>query len=784
MNQFNIQQQPQSDFSRLLNLIFRNIWIFIVFGALAIAVAFLYNSIAPKSYKVTSSVLINRDVRTPIGGLGGLSGLFGGSNNIQNELFVIKSSPIIERAVRNLNLEVSYFKTRFGQQQELYNKSPFQVIIFKDHPQVIGAEYKLHFQADGSFELSAKSERATLYDYETETRLGYKDNWEFKTKAKPGDVIETDDLKFVVELNKGYNLFENNNTKFVCKFSTIDVLRNAYEKQIQFSMVHALGTVIELSLVSGSAQKAKDILNEVVNVYMQQNLEKKNHIANMTIAYIESQLEEVSQSLNIAGDSLQRFRAENQLVDITRQGTDLSIKLSELQSRLAELVTQKRYYEHVTQYLTGRTGEEQIIAPASMGVQDPLLNKLIEELSTAQSQRSNLINNNQQRNPMVERLGVQIDNLKRSVAENISSALQNNEISSNEVKKQIYLLERDISKLPKTQMKLGDFERKYQLNDAIYNFLLEKHADAKITKASNLPDFSVVEPAEMVGLTPVSPNKTYNFVLAILLAIALPFGFILLKQALKDKIETVEDLQKVTNAPLLGKILHFRTKRVANVFHKAPRSKTAESFRAMRTNLNFHMNGEPQKTILVTSSLSGEGKTFCALNMAAAYAAMNKKTLLVDFDLRTPNTIMPNIPNGEGLSNYLSGKVDLNDLIKQTEIDNLSIITSGPIPPNPNELMESEKLSALFKHLKKTYDYIILDSAPLGQVTDAYPLTAFSTVNLLTTRYNTTSKKLLKVVLENLKQKGIQNVALILNDNKLGKEQVGYGYGYDGKKQF
>ncbi|MGM0408796.1 MAG: polysaccharide biosynthesis tyrosine autokinase, partial [Bacteroidota bacterium] len=448
----------------------------------------------------------------------------------------------------------------------------------------------------------------------------------------------------------------------------------------------------------------------------------------------------------------------------------------DLQNQLAELMTQKRYYDYIKEYNSDNSDDTQIVPPSAMGVQDPQLNNLIEELSVAQAKKDNLIQNNQERNPIVKRLDIQIKNLENTVSENIASAARRNEISINEMQNRIERIESEMSELPETQMQMGGIERNHNLNNSIYNYLLEKQAEAKITRASNLSDNVIIEPAHLAELKPVSPKKMQNYIIALLLGFAFPFSILLIKNALKPTISTQEDIENITNATVLGKVFHFSNRKEKNVFVSSPNDKTAETFRTLRTNLNFAMNGSSHKTILVTSCLSGEGKSFNALNIAASYAQMGKKTILLNFDLRNPQSIIKKIDNTTGLSLFLNEEVTLNEIIQKTEFKNLDVIHSGPVPPNPLDLMEKEMMTNLFDFLKKNYEYIIIDTPPLAQVSDALTLIRYSNLNLIVTRYNVTKKKLLRLVLSELKNKNINNVYIVLNDNKLVSEQMGYGY--------
>ena len=311
-----------------------------------------------------------------------------------------------------------------------------------------------------------------------------------------------------------------------------------------------------------------------MQVYSQRNLDRKNHIAKITIDYIEKQLSEISDSLSMTEDNLQRFRSSNQLLNVSQQAEGISVQYMNLGNQRAELVAKKRYYDYVADYLAKNNEFDQMIVPGSMGINDPILTNLMSGLLAAQAQRSNLIANNQERNPVIKKLDIQIENTKKAISENISSVRQTNEISLDEMNKRISKIEAQISTIPKTERQLGGIERKFRLNDAIYNYLLEKRAEAKITKASNLPDDDILEDASVSGS--VSPNPLKNYLIALVFGIGLPFGFILLKKALNSKIESQDVIEKITDYPVLGKILH-NYKKTDNVVFEFPLSTIAES---------------------------------------------------------------------------------------------------------------------------------------------------------------------------------------------------------------
>ena len=782
----NINIQEDNDFKKIVELILRNYKIFIVSIAIALVLAYVKIRISIPIYKISSSVLIREDTKLS-GGKDNSdfinSGLFRMNQNFQNELWVLKSSPVIEQTVRNLDLTISYYHKNGFQYLDAYKRAPFRIVFAQNHVQPINVRFNISFVNKRNFQIKVKSGFAAFYNFEKGWVEYQKDAWSFEKFGTIGELIETPDLSFSVESDTTRNFFDEKESRYAFIFSDIPALVTRYKNGFQFNSIDKLATVVEITLNNESVQKGIDLVNELMYVSSKMNLDRKNHLASITIDYIEKQLNDISDSLTMTENNLQHFRSSNQLLDITEQANNLSTQYTDLQNQLAQLISRKRYYDYVSDYLLKNDNFSNMIVPATIGVSDQLLNNLMSELIAAQAQRSNLIKNNQERNPLVQKLGIQIENIKKTISENIFAVGKTTSISIDEMNKRIKKVQDDISRIPATQRQLGNIERKYRLNDAIYNYMLEKRAEAKITKASNLPDDIIIEPAKMVGYGPISPNNRIIYLIAIFLGGAVPFGYLLMRSILNNKVETQDDIEQLTTVPVLGKILHNRHK-TNNVMLEFPKSNISESFRALRTNLDFYVRGEQKKVIMVTSSMEGEGKSFISLNIAMSYAQLGRRTILLDFDLRKTRVYFNEpVETKEGLSTYLINRTELKDIIIKSPHENLDYILSGPLPPNPSELMSADKIEKLIAQLKVVYDCIVLDTTPLAQVTDAYLLINQAEVKVMVARYNYSLKKVFSLVLKDLKQKNIHHVCIVLNDNRFNVDQYGYGYGYIDKAE-
>ena len=772
----NINLQEENTFKKTIDLILINYKFFVVGVGIALVIAFLENRYATPTYKITSSILIQESkeqsrVEDVVN-----QKLFGKDQILQNELKIMQSYPVIEQTVKNLDLCVNYFTKGQFKIVDAYKSVPFKILYQQNHIQPINTLFEINLQSDGNIEVKAESKKVTLYNFAKERKVKSKENWKFDQKSKVGKLIENGELSFIVEFDSTKMSMLKDQSTYYFSFMDNEHLTIGLKKQIQYDIVDKLATVIEISMFSSSPQKGIDILSGVMNVYAQQNLAKKNHNSEITIDFIEKQLGEISDSLSQSEKKLQTFLSNKQIMNINDQAMGVSTQYRDLKNQRAELTTKKKYYEYVEGQLTNEEGLTNLLLPSSMGITDQTLNNLMAELISTNSKRAALYENKQEKSPLIKQYTIQIDNLKKTISENITYVRRTTDIALDELNKRINKAEAEISNLPETQRQLGGIERKYHYNETMNNYLKEKLSEAKIAKASNLPDVEIVEPAVAIG--PVSPNPTTNYIFALLFGLAIPYGFLWVRSNINNKIVSQEDIEQLTELPVLGKIPHNKHK-TNNVMFEHAKSSISEAYRILRTNLEYYVRGGHKKVIMVSSSIEGEGKSFNSLNIAMSYAQFDRKTVLVDFDMRKYTNYFNR--EGEslvGLSSYLINKANLEDIVIKSPHEYLDYIPSGPIPPNPVELIGLELTEKLINHLKNHYDYIILDTPPLAQVTDAYLLIDYADVKILILRYNYTLKKIFSFIMKDIKQKGIKNFCIVLNDNKIFGEQYGYEYGY------
>jgi tyrosine-protein kinase Etk/Wzc len=779
-----LQQQEEHELRKISNLFIRNYKFFIICLVLSMILAYLAIRFIIPIYEVSCSILIKEDSKQSSGNMTDYlnSNIFGKNLNFQNELLVLKSAPVIEQTIKNLNLTVSYNQKREFQWVDAYQEAPFRVLYSTNHVQPIGVRFVVKFEDNGGFIIKAESDKAAFYDYSKDEVVSEKKDWSFVKKDKFNNLIISNDLSFIIQLDSTKRSIDKN-IEYGFIFETVNSLVEYYSKAIEFNVPDKSAQVIKLSLKTSSPLKGIALLDELVTVYSKQNLDRKNHIASISLDYIEKQLGEISDSLSNTEDNLQNFRSSYQLLDVTDQVKSISDQYVTLQNQRAELIARKRYYDYVAERIEKNDDFTNMTIPASIGISDPLLNDLMSNLISAQAQRANLIANNQEKNPLVKKLEIQIENLRRTIIDNISSVRQTTDISLSDINRRVVQASDKITSMPGTQRRLGGIERKYQLNNAIYNYLLEKRAEAQITQASNLPDNIILEPAKQQGIAPVSLNTMRIYILAFALGLGVPFGFLMIKHAFNDKITTDDSFDGLTDAPIVGKILHNKYKKTNNVMLEYPKSTIAESYRSLRTNLDYYFKGGRKATIMVTSGIQGEGKSFNAMNIAMSFAQLGRKTILLDFDFRKPTNYFNNQEDSiSGLTSYLVKRSNLNDIIIKSPHDKLDYICSGPVPSDPVEIIALDETENLINSLKEKYDCVIIDTPPIAQVTDGFLLMKFTDINILVVRYDFSKKSIIKLVMKSLVQKSINNVCILMNDNRIKSDQYGYGYGYNKKK--
>jgi tyrosine-protein kinase Etk/Wzc len=768
------------DLEYLVSVVIRYWLIFAICIVAGFCVALLLNKAQSPVYEVGASVLIKPDNNQPTQATTQIFqgfGLFNQENNFQNKIQVLKSSPLISEAIKNLDFQISYFNRSGLRNLELYKNSPFIVVLNQNHPQPINIRWKVEIVDSLSFRIRAGSDEAELYNLVTGSVIQQVHNFKMKGVWHFGEDISSEYYDFKLILNKNYNPEEFDSRRFSFFINDHAGLVKSYQERLQIEPIDDETSVAVITLKSTAPLKAIDFVTSLTNAYLATDVEDKIHASVKTVEYIDNQLGAISDSLRTAEINLQRFRTSNQVMDISLKSGRVYDQLQELEREKANTMIRYKYYQYINEYFEKNKEISDMIAPSAMGIEEPLLNNLVQELTTTNAERVSLVENNQGKSPYLKQLNIKIDNLKNTIKENIKYILNTTEIAIQDLDTRLQGLNNEINKLPTTERRLLGYERKFNLNDAIYTFLLERRAEAQIVKASYMPGAQVIEPSDIIGNGPISPKKTINYILGLLLGFLLPFLGIRTRDVIQNKITENTDVHKLVDLPILGEIFS-NNKKVELVVHQFPKSHIAESFRIARTGLNYFLTKNESSVLVITSSYGQEGKSFISTNLASSLASINKKTIILGFDLRKPRIFEKITQKNEmGLSSYLSNQASIEKVIQKTEVNNLDVIISGPIPPNPSELIASEKTNELFDYLKTKYEYIVVDTPPVGILSDTYVLMDKADLNIYVVRQNQTPRREFQSIIQNLKEKKFKNLCIMINDIPLLKKSK-YGYDY------
>lgn len=761
--------------------VFNNSWLVVAICVVSgIGLAFMYNKIKPPVYEVRASILIKPDNAQATQAASQIfqsMGIFTEENNFQNKIQVLKSSPLIKEAINNLDFQISYFIRSGLVSRELYKTSPFIVVLNQNHPQPIGVKFNIEITDENSFRISANGEDVNIFNFSSQNVIQSLNRFKLKRNGTFGSDLQADNYDFKLVLNGNYNSGGFSSKKYAFTIYNVSSLVKIYQANLKVEPVDIQTSVANIRMKSAAPEKAIDFMTSLTNAYLAMDVEEKIHASIKTIEYIDNQLGAITDSLRQAENNLQLFRTSNQVMDISVKSGKIYDELQELQREKANTMVKYKYYQYINEYFEQSKELSDIIAPSAMGIEDPLLNNLIGELTRLNTERSGLIENNQGKSPYLKQLNIKIDNLKNTIGENIKYIINTTEIALQDLDTRLNSLNTEINKLPTTERRLLGYERNFNLNDAIYTFLLQRRAEAQIAKASYMPGATIIEPPDISGSGPIEPKKNFIYMIGLLLGLILPIAILRLKDILQNRITENTDLNEMTDLPILGRIF-TNNKKIDLVVQSFPKSHMAESFRMVRSGLNYFLQNNQSSVLVITSSYGQEGKSFIANNLAASLALTSKKIVLLGFDLRRPKVYEKlNINNETGLSSYLSNQAAFKDIVQTSNIQNLDVITSGPIPPNPAELTASSKTNELFSILREKYEYIIVDTPPVGIVSDTYLLMDKADLNIYVVRQNSTPRNEFLTIINDLKKKNFKNLCLIVNDIPLVKKSK-YGYEY------
>ncbi|MCG8580950.1 MAG: polysaccharide biosynthesis tyrosine autokinase [Bacteroidales bacterium] len=761
------------DINRLIRLVKKNWYLFVISFPLCFGAVFLYHRYTVPVYKASATLMLKGSEQKSFSQADLMEG-FGLSpemRSVENQSFIIRSRNIIKKAIDRLDFGVSYYQKGRFKDSEIYNRSPFTVDFDSIHPQLLNVPVEVMLLANNKVKVSVKSEGGVLHNYADEKFAGRTGVLNYERIVSVGEWLTENAFSF--KIDRKTNVSPTPGASYYFIFKTHSQLTSEYRSSLGVAPYREGSSILFITSVGTSPNKIIRFLDELCEVILEHNLDQKNDMATRSIAFIESQLAMVSDTLDKVQNRLSSYRKANRFMGPSEFSQKLADKYYDTETELKMLNMRIDYYGFLQKNLKVSDDFEQFLLPAVDNESTGLVSELVKQLIELQKEIEMLKSTAQESNQYVvalnERIDITIDLLNKS----INQVLRNLELEKNKVENELRSILGDMEKLPELEKDYLIIDRTYKLNDAIYTFLLQKHSETQISKASNAPDNEVIDNASISAL--VSPNKNSDYKKGLMLALLIPAVFIGLKEFLNTKVRGGDDLRMlVPQVPVIGMVVNNKND-AENVIHEYPHSVISESFRSIRTKLKFMTAAKELKVITLTSSNTGEGKTFCAQNLASVFAISGKKTVLVGFDMRKPRlTALFNLENKVGLSNYFIGQCKVEDIIYDSFLENVSVIPAGPIPPNPSELIVGEKTDELYAYLRKEFDVVVIDSPPIGLVADARLLMHHSDCNLFIVRANYTSKDHMVHTVDNLISEKVEGLGVILNDISINEK--GYGY--------
>lgn len=592
---------------------------------------------------------------------------------------------------------------------------------------------------------------------------------EFTCQGVYGEQLETPLFNITVNKTDLYR------TAFSIGFTlhSLETIVSQYSAKLSFEFLMTGASVVEVAVTGDVPQRDADFIDGLCDEFLADNLSRKNNAAIKTIEFINDQLLQLSDSLRISEDRLKAYKADNFVV-ASAGGSAVMTQYNQIDAKQTELRLTESYLDYLTNYLQSNVSEGAIIAPSNLGVNDANLTTMVQSYTELQVSRNEV----GEKSPLYAKYTRELETLKEQIFELLKNMRAALDIQKKDLDKRAEQVMAEMRQLPYKEQQLLNIQREFKINDDYYNFLIQKRADAQIQKASNSPDNIILDRARIASITNGN-EKSKRYTTFLLIALLVPAAFIVLRELLYPSIRTETEVEKLSGrAYKIISMIRRTSIEHPVVVDKYPKSSIAEAFRIIRTYLSLYVPADqPNFSLMLSSTQSGDGKTYLSVNMAAVYAMTGKKTLLVDLDLRKPSVMATlSIPANRGLVNHLLNQISLEDAIVQHPDYKFDILPVGVIPPNPAELMASEKMKNLIETLKKEYTYIVFDTSPVGLVGDIYPIASMMDHILYSVACEKTNKNLFKSTIKQMTSRGIKNVSFVFNNVNMKKMEYSSYY--------
>ncbi|MBW6482128.1 MAG: polysaccharide biosynthesis tyrosine autokinase [Vicingaceae bacterium] len=766
--QFSNKREPISNFNTELDIILllkifkRNLFLFIAIITICVIVSFVYLRYTVPIYQsqlvlqVGSENTANKVLQVDN---------FSQKEDIAKDVELLKSKLLFKRALSKLPLKVSYYNQGNFLNNELYVGSPMKVNYAIKDSSIVGVPFFIEITKNNKFNL-----------FENETLIG---EFEADTPIKLKQV----DLKIQIDEYESIKNIKNNKMLFV--INNIDDLTSRYISQLNIFPLNPSAKTINISFQDNNSTKAKDIVTSLANEYILYDLEERSKSSKKVIEFLDDQLDKYYNRVKLSENKIQDFQSNNKIGNPQEFSSIYLDRINRFENQLIDIDFQRNVLTEISKSVSGKLNTIDVynLMPTLTGTEyEASISALITNLQGLLVQKQNLLGEVTVSSEASKSLDRKIEIQKEVLFATISSLVVKLDSRRKEVTRRIEEIQSKYLNVPANELEYARLQRVLSIDEKFFTLLMEKRTEYSISEAGFVPQQTILDKA-VVSSIPVSPNKKIILATGVLLGVVISLVLLILKYVFKNTISSIDEINRYahSSAAFLGNIPIYSNEIPVSqlVIDKEPKSVIAEAFRSVRSNLQFISNDENKKIIAITSTISGEGKTFCAINLAGILALSGKKVIIIDLDMRRPKIhIGFGVKNTFGMSTLLINRNTIEECIHHSELENLDFITSGPTPPNPAELIISGELEKVIEKLKKQYDYIMIDNPPIGLVSDAmetlkkadYPIYVFKNEYSRKNFINNIDK----LILEN----GIKKLAIILNAVDFKDKYYSYGYNY------
>ena len=763
--------QDEIDFAEIFRVIRRYKLSIITLTIIATLLAAVFAYFSPNIYSSSATIFIKESNKNPNEDiLNKALGMQGA--NIDNEVAILQSHTIASKALNELNIGTRYYYKHNLKTLELYQDTPFIV----------------------SHNYLTKNAKASVFHIKPLDKNSFRLVIEPSLKQKAVNFIKSkistipEDQKLIT-----YNGIHHYNEEIQTQWFSIKV-QKVYDyddkdyaftiqensKMISFiqdslsvTPVSKEATMLTIAFQDNIAKRAVDVINALNKAYISDELSMKTLSAKKTLEFLDQQIAAINKTLQKSAKNLENYKSKNLVVTLSEKATITTGKLSDLESKLYELNMQENFFQNIASYIKTHDDIDGLNLSGAENA-SPIISNLLIKIQEQTSLKKSLLIDYTEQHPDVIKITQSITSLKKTLKQTIDSSIRNLQEQKASLQHTIEKHKKDLEALPEQERKLTTLTRSFVVNEKVYSYLLQKRAETAILQSSTVSETRVIDPAILAD-KPIKPKRLFIVIVGLILGIIIGIMQALLRAKLDNTVKTIEDIENTSTLPVYGVVPEFDPKDKNNSAFK-------EALRVVRTNIEFIQNSDKSKLVTVTSSIPMEGKTTIISEIAKIVAKTHKKAIILDLDMRRARLHEKfALENPKGMSTLLAGKDTINDVIQHSEEDNLDIITAGPTPPNPSELIMSTKMNKIIEFLLTKYDYVFLDTPPIGLVSDAMMLLKVSDLNLFILKANFSKKEFIGSIERLVEDHKLHNSGIILNQVKFDKKSgygFGYGYGY------